>query len=114
MPRFILKERALIANDLRDEGYEFDFTEPAPPHFLPQDDAAITLRFAYDAAEVQRCKDNQVHAGRVVLAQLEPAHVAAIRQIVREELLAEQAAKAEAEQAAKVSPKRISKVSDLV
>lgn len=104
MPRFILKERALIANDLRDEGYEFDFTEPAPPHFLPQDEAAQALRDAYDTAELARQAANQVEAGRVALMQLDEAHVAAIRQIVRDELLAESAGKA---------AKR-SKVSDLV
>ena len=104
MPRFILKERALIANDLRDEGFEFDHTEPAPPHFLPQDDEARALRDAYDAIEVARVKSNQIDAGRTALMQLEPAHVAAIRQIVREELLGEQAK----------AVKRPGKVSDLV
>jgi len=93
MPRFILKERALIGNDLRDEGFAFDFTEPAPPHFLPQDEEAQALCDQYNALEVDRQKQIVLDAGRDTLATLDPAMVAAIRQLVREEILAEQGAK---------------------
>lgn len=93
MPCFILKERALIANDLREEGYSFDFADPAPPHFLPQDEEAQALRDKYDAIEVERQRQIVIDAGRDTLATLEPAMVAAIRQLVREEITAEQGPK---------------------
>ena len=85
MTRYRLTERTLIGNDLVEPG-EIDFDGLPTSIFIPLDAEGEARRAEYEAGEVERQAQNMIAAGEVALAQLDPALVAAIRQIVVETL----------------------------